>query len=159
NCHYWQEAEAALIGSLRADRNECVRWEAAMALGRGCCCTKKTIKALMLSVSGGTEDGNFEEISERVKAAAEAALQPCLACYAETVTAKEKKQEGTGEKPPEGRDGAAKNDSGVQWSAYYARLDNQSMAEVVDTARRTLEGVRKPMSNQQAAPLRTGSHS
>ena len=32
DCHYWPEAQAALIIALRADRNECVRLEAALAL-------------------------------------------------------------------------------------------------------------------------------
>src|SRR5262245_7073449 len=51
DCHYWPEAEDALIGGLRMDRNECVRYEAALALGNGCCCTKKTIEALNIVVS------------------------------------------------------------------------------------------------------------
>src|SRR5207248_6163987 len=83
NCHYWPEAEAALIGSLRGDRNECVRWEAAMALGSGCCCTKKTIAALDITVTGSDKDGNPSETSERVRAAAMSALQHCLSCYVE----------------------------------------------------------------------------
>jgi hypothetical protein len=33
DCHYWPEAQDALANSLRADRNECVRFEAALALG------------------------------------------------------------------------------------------------------------------------------
>src|SRR5262245_15393523 len=43
DCRYWPEAQEALINSLRADRNECVRLEAALALGRGCCCNRATI--------------------------------------------------------------------------------------------------------------------
>jgi len=35
-CHYYPEAEAALIASLRADRSECVRLAAAQALASGC---------------------------------------------------------------------------------------------------------------------------
>lgn len=78
DCHYYPEAEAALIAALRADRNECVRLEAAMALGNGCCCTKKTIEALNLVVTGEATDGNPSETSERVKLAAFASLQSCL---------------------------------------------------------------------------------
>jgi hypothetical protein len=52
DCHYWPEAQMALINALRADRNECVRLEAAWALANGCCCNKATIKALVISVSG-----------------------------------------------------------------------------------------------------------
>src|SRR2546425_250805 len=46
DCHYYPEAEAALIAALRADRNECVRLEAALALGGGCCCTRNAAQAL-----------------------------------------------------------------------------------------------------------------
>ena len=42
DCNRYPEAEKALIKALRTDRNECVRWEAALALGNGCCCTKAT---------------------------------------------------------------------------------------------------------------------
>lgn len=80
DCRYWPEAQEGLINALRADRNECVRLEAALALGRGCCCNKATIKALTLTVTGSQEDGNPAECSERVKAAAAGALQHCLAC-------------------------------------------------------------------------------
>src|SRR5205823_9076076 len=83
DCNYWPEAQDALINSLRADRNECVRLEAALALGRGCCCNKATIKALTLTVEGSREDGNPRENSERVRANAYAALEHCLAAFAE----------------------------------------------------------------------------
>jgi hypothetical protein len=97
DCHYWGDiAEPALIQALRKDTNECVRWEAAMALGNGCCCTLGTIEALTLSVYGvdknkQTVAGKFKddapvETSERVKAAALMALQHCLSCYSETAT-------------------------------------------------------------------------
>lgn len=85
DCHYWPEAQDALIAALRGDRNECVRWEAAMALGSGCCCTKATVKALSIAASSSEEDGNPSETSDRVKGAAYAALQHCLACLAEAL--------------------------------------------------------------------------
>ena len=78
DCHYWPEVQDALVKALRADRNECVRWEAAMALGRGCCCTKETMIKLSVCVSGSESDGNPSETSERVKAAAALALENCL---------------------------------------------------------------------------------
>lgn len=78
-CHYYPEAEAALIAALRADRCECVRLEAALALGNGCCCTFQTVAALHLVVSGGDRDGNPAECSDRVKVAAYNSLQSCLA--------------------------------------------------------------------------------
>jgi hypothetical protein len=81
DCNYWPEARAALIDALRADRNECVRLEAALALQRGCCCNQETIKALVLTVSGGRDDDNPAEDSPRVRAAALAALEHCLCCY------------------------------------------------------------------------------
>lgn len=77
DCHYWPEAEKTLIDSLRADRNECVRFAAARVMGTGCCCTNKTIAALTLSASGEDTDGNPSENSLRVRAAAAAALSRC----------------------------------------------------------------------------------
>ena len=104
DCHYWPEAEDALVASLRGDRNECVRWEAAMALGSGCCCTKKTIEALTIVTSCSDRDGAPKETSNRVHAAAAAALDHCLACFcnvaapAATTTPPPPPVEGT--KPP-----------------------------------------------------------
>jgi hypothetical protein len=77
DCHYWPEAEKTLIESLRADRNECVRFAAARALCSSCCCTKKTVAALLLTVSGDNSDGNPSESSWRVRAAASEALARC----------------------------------------------------------------------------------
>jgi hypothetical protein len=85
DCSRWPEAEAALILSVRGDRNECVRLEAAWVLGRGCCCTPKVVAALSLVVAGSDRDGMPVERSERVKAAAAASLDHCLNCLAPTV--------------------------------------------------------------------------
>jgi hypothetical protein len=74
----WPEVEMALIGALRADRNESVRYAAALALGQGNCCTKRTAAALRITIEGGTEDGNAGETSERVRKAARIALELCL---------------------------------------------------------------------------------
>lgn len=81
DCHYWPEAQEAIINGLRADRNECVRFEAAVALGTGCCCNKATIRALTLTVGCGDDDGNPIECSPRVRAAAAFALDHCLHCF------------------------------------------------------------------------------
>lgn len=81
DCHYWPEAEEALIGALRGDRNECVRLQAATVLANGCCCTKKVIKALNEVVAGTDCDGFPAEKSPRVRAAAQTALEHCLACF------------------------------------------------------------------------------
>src|SRR5262249_46988971 len=102
DCNYWPEAQEALANALRGDRNECVRLEAAHALLRGCCCTKLTIKALLISVSGSDEDGFPRENSERVRAVAHGALGRCLACYTEVVPVVEGK---AGKEPPPPKSG------------------------------------------------------
>src|SRR5205823_5725524 len=81
DCHWYPEAEAALLNALRTDRNECVRLEAACVLGSGCCCTRKVLEKLTIVVSGSDRDGNPSENSPRVKAAALKALTHCLDCY------------------------------------------------------------------------------
>src|SRR5947209_3506050 len=83
DCHYWPEAESALIKGLRTDKNECVRWEAALSLGRGCCCTRKTMEALRIAASGSEIDGNPAELSQRVKALAVKSLNHCTHCFVE----------------------------------------------------------------------------
>ena len=103
DCHYWPEAEAALIGRLRGDRVECVRFAAARALGSGCCCTKKTIEALQLVVAGEDKDGFPSETSERVRVAAAEALQNCMSRFEGKETAPEpiEQPEPATPKPPE----------------------------------------------------------
>jgi hypothetical protein len=81
DCRYYPDAAKALADALRTDPSECVRFEAALGLGRGCCCSEVTVKALMASVSGTDQDGNPAERSARVRVAACAALERCLACY------------------------------------------------------------------------------
>ncbi|MCE9562684.1 MAG: hypothetical protein K8U57_11615 [Planctomycetes bacterium] len=90
SCKYYPEAEPALISALRGDPSECVRIEAAKAFANGCCCSKKTIAALTMSVNGGTKDGFPSENSECVRALAYAALQVCVATYQEPVKPPEK---------------------------------------------------------------------
>ena len=91
-----------LINSLRADRNECVRFAAARVLSSGCCCNKETIEALKHSATGSDEDNNPEERSPRVRAAAEIALHNCLMSYTEPPTAPEPAPERPPIVPPEG---------------------------------------------------------
>ncbi len=81
DCNWWDQARDALINSLRADKNECVRMEAAFALQRGCCCNPPIIKALVNTLSVFPDDGNPPEDSPRVRAAAMGALEHCLSCY------------------------------------------------------------------------------
>jgi hypothetical protein len=77
DCQYWPEAEAALIAALRADKNECVRWEAALSLSTGCCCTAKVREALAIATDGSDRDGNPAEKSWRVRDTAARALARC----------------------------------------------------------------------------------
>jgi hypothetical protein len=148
DCHYWPEAQDALIAGLRTDRNECVRWEAALALQRGCCCTKKVIEALVITVSSSEKDGNPSETSDRVKAATEVALYHCLDCYSQTVAAAPAPPappEGPRPLPPPAPEGPRPAAQGgapaelpIKLSAYYRRLESKSMNQVVSEARQAL---------------------
>lgn len=81
DCRYYPDAIGALTAALRTDGSECVRYEAALALNRGCCCNQKTLDALEASVSGTDKDGNPAERSVRVRCTAAMALERCLSCY------------------------------------------------------------------------------
>jgi hypothetical protein len=84
DCNYWPEAEKGLINALRADKNEAVRYGAALALCNGCC-TKNTMEALKISASGSDKDGNPRESSPRVRQAALIALNKCECKYEEPI--------------------------------------------------------------------------
>jgi len=83
DCNWYPEAELALITSLRTDKSECVRLDAARVLAVGCCATKRTIEALTVCVNGSSADGNPPENSPRVREMALVALQRALNCYVE----------------------------------------------------------------------------
>jgi hypothetical protein len=100
SCKIYPEAEEALINSLRADHNECVRLEAARALGSGCCCTKKTVAALLITVNGTDTDGNPAECSDRVKALAYLALTRCLPCVRDAQPGEQKEKPGSSPAAP-----------------------------------------------------------
>jgi hypothetical protein len=183
-CVRWPEVQQALINSLRADKNECVRLEAAWAFTRGCCCNRPVIRALTLTVSGSIDDGNPPETSERVKAAAHAALDHCLSCYSEikevippVVPEVEKRKEGPkGEGPgTEGKTSAAPS-AGKAFSSnlvpvpmdgiamriqnsndYYRRVDQLTTEQVVNEARRVREHL-NPASGE-AVSFPTGERS
>lgn len=143
DCRYYPEAEAALIAALRTDRVECVRWEAALAFGSGCCCTKKVIEALEISVSGSEKDGNPAERSERVREAAYFALNHCLSCYRETpkeVDDKDEKEKPPVEKAKDG-DGTLPPPKGMK-----------TQRDIIDRARQTvaLYGARREGSAPSA---------
>lgn len=148
DCHYFPEVGEALRDLLRKDRNECVRWEAALSLGRGCCCNKVTIQALALTVSGSEKDGNPSEKSDRVKQAAAASLAHCLACVG-TVPAEPKSDvpikppETTPIKPPESGDKTTQVPgtlplTGISQSAYYKKIESMPLDVIVEEARKAL---------------------
>jgi len=92
DCRYFPGTAKALATALRVDSSECVRFEAALVLGHGCCCSEITIKALEASVSGMEIDGNPAERSARVRCAAAIALEKCLSCYSPPYEEPEPKQ-------------------------------------------------------------------
>src|SRR5271166_580038 len=77
DCNRFPEAKKGLLGALREDPNECVRFAAARSLNSGCCCDQEVIEKLRISVAG-EKKGGPAETSCRVKAAAFSALQNCL---------------------------------------------------------------------------------
>ena len=106
NCKRYPEAEAALINGLRAEKEDCVRLAAARALQKGCCCTPKVMKALLMCVNGSKKDGNPAEETPAVIAAARIALERCVMnCGSTAEEPPEKpapsKPEGKEAKPPE----------------------------------------------------------
>jgi hypothetical protein len=78
DCHYYHEAEAALIAALRADRVEAVRLEAARALADCPGVTVRILDALNLTALGLDLDGNPAETSAAVRSAARDSLNRCL---------------------------------------------------------------------------------
>ena len=81
DCGRFPEVQKELIQALRGDCSECVRFEAAIAFGMGCCCSKAVMFSLEQTVTGGTKDGFPRENSPRVKQAALVALERCQASY------------------------------------------------------------------------------
>ncbi len=164
DCHWWPDAEVALSNALRADKNECVRYEAALALGRGCCCTKAIVKSLTICVNGTEEDGNPSENSARVRMAAEFALNHCL----ETVPQKieggektnggEKKSQKAPEKLPEktAQQGEASEEH-IHLTAYYAKQQSRPWGQVIEEARRAME--KASGTEMQTTVLPTGHRS
>jgi hypothetical protein len=148
DCHYWPEAEEALIAALRNDRNECVRYEAAVVLGKGCCCTPKVIIALSNAVACSTADGGFMEKSARVRTAAQAALEHCMPeyCACPDITPlnldgdKNKKGGGGGEVKPmsynaaEAKPGPNGPDMYDNLRGYYSKVGTLPKSDIVKYA-------------------------
>lgn len=153
DCHYWPEAGAALIAALRSDRNECVRYEAALALANGCCCNKATIEALIIVLSCSDRDNFPKETSARVHAAARVALDKCLSCFEHVTPVKNienpekqdnnKKQENpekAGQPTPKTAANAPRklNEPKLKGEEYYASIEQQPMEPIVREGRRVL---------------------
>lgn len=139
DCNWWPEAEKGLIVALRTDRNECVRLEAAIGLGNGCCCTRRVIEALAITVEGSKKDGNPPENSDRVRAAALVSLHHCLSCYHDIQlvdpNAGRIKEVPVGANQPQ-RDEAAEAKSKIKLPVHYVEVEKKPLAEVVANARR-----------------------
>ena len=153
DCNYWPDAVDVLITSLRMDRSECVRFEAALALQNGCCCNAKIVKALTISVTGGTDDGFPAEHSDRVRAAAADALSHCVLPAAAPQKEGDKEQRNVfAPIPPVPTDP----------TAYYKAVSQQvSREDAVENARAVLAQMQTtgrtpavvyPISNQQRRP-------
>ncbi|HYV34864.1 MAG TPA: hypothetical protein VE988_04110 [Gemmataceae bacterium] len=120
------ETEDAFINCLRFDAAEQWRYDAAVALGKGQWCTKKTLVALFFAASGGTADGGIEEWSGRVKAAATQALEVCVCRMVDQAN------------KPAPADANEAN-AGVQLAAYYKEtLASFTESQVIDQVYRLL---------------------
>jgi hypothetical protein len=148
DCSIWPEAADALVNALRADKVECVRYAAAEALGTGCCCGKKTIVALSIAAAGSDRDGNPPEKSDRVRSAAQSALENCLArcgCAIPVPTAPTR--EGPIEGPaPIKQVGAteAPATKPVEPAVFYKRAGSMSSAELTETLRQCVMEWKQP---------------
>lgn len=141
DCHYWPEAADALVNALRGDRNECVRLAAAQALGTGCCCGKKTIVALSIAAAGSDRDGLPSEKSERVRAAAQASLEHCLArcaCNFPVAPAPAIQEQKKGiESTPTGDAGKPASTGAIEPAAYYKKVEAMASAQVIEAVRQS----------------------
>jgi len=158
DCHYWPEAEKTLIDSLRADRNECVRFAAARVLGSGCCCTAKTVAALTLTASGGNSDGNPSENSLRVRAAAAEALAHCSSAPIESIPPQP--PERPEPVPPEVPSPALPDVPpaiGSRSDQYYNRADQMPRETLLAQAREAMDTVARLVETPGAPPLKSQS--
>jgi hypothetical protein len=130
DCNYWPEAIDTLKTALRKDRNECVRFEAALALRNGCCCNNETIDALKNSVLGENKTDPFPvERSDRVRAVAAEALAHC------PIISNESRKDDKIVKADVNRN--------VDPAEYYKKVADAPREDVVASARAVLASLQK----------------
>ena len=156
DCHYWPDAEVAIISALRDDKNECVRYEAALALLNGCCCNARTIEALNIVVAGSEKDGKPSETSERVRSVALAALQGCLLKFTpEPVAPPEAPEPLEAPRPLSALDPAFR-----RVAYYYQTLPTRPTSEVIANARATVaRAVERTAASRATRPTQPGERS
>jgi hypothetical protein len=132
DCNWWPEARDALINGLGADPNECVRYEAALALLRGCCCNKQVMEALKHSANGTENKFGKRENSWRVRETASEALAHCAAIYVEMNETLEQKKLKEAANPPQ----AAVHGKGLVGIFTSATAIPTPMASAANTAPR-----------------------
>jgi len=141
DCARFPEAKDVLIASLVDDTNECVRYEAALALQSGCCCNKETVKALTDVITGKTR---IPETSERVKAAAVVALGMCeVPVTPSTIDGKKIEELKKVELSP---------------SEYQKHIRELPRAQVMEEARQALAEYRARQSVATNASAQAGPH-
>jgi hypothetical protein len=121
-------------------------------LAQGCCCTKKTIKALKIVLSGSQEDGNPKETSCRVQVEALIALEHCLAMCGDLALPQRPEvptpmprgesiptpipQPIRPEAPQDPHDAPASSTSTTRQVAYYEAVEKESIESLLADARR-----------------------
>lgn len=139
DCNYWPEAIDALKTALRKDRNECVRFEAALALQSGCCCNNEIIDALTNAVLGENKtDPHPPERSERVRAAAAEALARCPIKEAPKIDEKK-----------------LTSNQNVTPADYYKKVAAMPRGEVTAQARAVLVSLQQQQNGKSATPPTT----
>lgn len=142
DCNWYPEAELALINSLRTDKAECVRLEAAKVLSIGCCGTKRVIEALTITVNASTKDGNPPENSPRVREMALVALQHALECYVEREEPQRPETPGPGSLPapkPLPEKSGPEKPAADKTALLEKKLKNEEPSDVVTAALETLK--------------------
>lgn len=140
--HWYPEAEAALISSLRSDRSECVRFQAAIAFAQARTMTKAACEALRICAEASDKDGNPSENSPRVRITAVEALVTCISC-GQLFERPEQNYD-----RPEFPEGSLPGMS-TALTAYYQKAAQRSTDDLLGAARQTVNAFRS-MAPQQA---------